>query len=613
MLGLFINTLPLRVRISPQMQLIEWLQTIQDKVLEIQQYDYTPLAQIQTWSGGPRSSPLFDTLLVFENYPAQAPIQEQLGQIWIGNVRSIEQTTYPLTVAVTPGQQLNLRVLYDPGLFEPADIRRLLGQLRGVLEGMLANQNQSLSTLFQEIQFEIDRVFGSWVGKTKVYSSQTTLIPMSRQRVKRARDKAAAMPGAMNPPRLRHLEEYLIQGWEKLLKTDRVGVHDNFFQLGGDSLAGAIYIFQLQNLMHETIPLSAIFEAPTIVELASYLEQKHPVGVAQMLGTPVLHSLSVEETIHSSTLVPIQPKGRKPPLFCIHPAGGIVFPYYTLAAYLGKDRPLYGVQDPSLYDSVPVSETIEAMAAGYIQAIQTVQPEGPYYLLGWSAGGEIAFEMAQQLSRQGEHVADLILLDTRAPVLASASHPKAPLINLLLRFNVWMKGFPDRLRNLISAIKPVASYVRSGLYLLAITAKEADTSPGDRPPFRDVLGWVILDTWRAYLLGEEAEVASTVSQEKSLLLIKMPAVRRILKLVREHRKLARRYVAESYPGRITLFRAKSSEADQGNALDPTLGWDMLAENGVDVRTIHANHVALLVKPHVEALAAELRDCLDKAP
>jgi len=93
----------------------------------------------------------------------------------------------------------------------------------------------------------------------------------------------------------------------------------------------------------------------------------------------------------------------------------------------------------------------------------------------------------------------------------------------------------------------------------------------------------------------------------------MPAVRRILKLVREHRKLARRYVAESYPGRITLFRAKSSEADQGNALDPTLGWDMLAENGVDVRTIHANHVALLVKPHVEALAAELRDCLDKAP
>jgi len=119
-----------------------------------------------------------------------------------------------------------------------------------------------------------------------------------------------------------------------------------------------------------------------------------------------------------------------------------------------------------------------------------------------------------------------------------------------------------------------------------------------------------MDTWRARLL-KEAEVATTVSREASLLLIEMPAVRRVLELVREHRRLARRYSAEAYQGRITLFRAVPSEHSEQQAGDPATGWGKLAESGVEIHPIQANHVALLVKPYVGVLAQELRACLDR--
>lgn len=152
--------------------------------------------------------------------------------------------------------------------------------------------------------------------------------------------------------------------------------------------------------------------------------------------------------------------------------------------------------------------------------------------------------------------------------------------------------------------------MRSGLFLLAASAKRSGTPSGGKPALVDLLGWAGLDTWRAHLL-KEAEVASIVSQDVSLLLVEMPAVRRVLELVREHSRLARRYTAERYGGRITLFRAVRSGSSKKKGEDPMLGWGGLAEGGVDVHSIQANHVALLVKPHIEILAQELRICLDQ--
>ena len=610
--GLFINTLPLRVHITQQSRLLEWLRQIQKKVIEIQQYDYSPLTQIQAWSGIPRGSSLFDNILVFENYPNRPALSEQFDKLQIGNVRTIEQTTYPLTIVVTPGQQINLKILYDPAQFEPAVVHSLLNHLRKVLESMVADPNQRLSTLSQLNQSERDQGFKHWTVKTKDDPAQTLPPPVFKQQVERAPEKMLVTPGEKYVPPDNSLEEYLVQLWEKLLKTDQVGIHDNFFELGGDSLTGAICISQLQDALGETIPLTAIFDAPTVFELARYLEQKLPDGVVQLFGAPTnKHASAVAELpVSPVILVPIQPKGSKPPLFCIHPAGGVVFPYYALAPYLGKDQPLYGIQDPSLYDAQSAPKSIEAMATRYLEALKTVQPEGPYNLLGWSAGGMVAYEMALQLSRQSQSVAHLIMLDAHAPAPTRMLQPQLSFRSQLQHIASWAQQSPARIQRIGSAVKPIASYIHSGLFLLA-ASKRRNTKPSkEKPTAQELLSWAGLNTWRNLLL-REAEVVNTVSQDASLLLVEMPDVRRVLELVREHRRLARRYVAEAYRGRITLIRATQSGSNEKGNGDPMLGWGVLAQGAVDVHFIQANHVALLVKPYVEILAQELRACLDQ--
>jgi thioesterase domain-containing protein len=251
------------------------------------------------------------------------------------------------------------------------------------------------------------------------------------------------------------------------------------------------------------------------------------------------------------------------------------------------------------------------MAAGYLEVLKNAQPEGPYYLLGWSVGGVVAYEMAQQLSRQGQSVALLIMLDTIAPPLARALQRQISLRDRLQQSASWVSSLPNRIQEVGAALLPIVSYIRSGLFLLTASVKRKRTQPSKRPTVVDLLGWAGLDTWRSHLL-KEAEVASPVSQDASLLLVEMPAVRRIFELVREHRRLARRYTAAPYRGRIILIRAAGSTPNEKGAGDPTMGWGVLAENGVEVHTIEANHVALLVKPHVEILVQELRACLNRS-
>ena len=112
--------------------------------------------------------------------------------------------------------------------------------------------------------------------------------------------------------------------------------------------------------------------------------------------------------------MPIQPRGSKRPFFCVHPAGGTVFCYLELAAALGPDQPFYGLQARGLDGEQAPHETLQEMAASYIELMRQVQPTGPYLLGGWSLGGNLAFEMARQLEVQGERVELLALFDAGA-------------------------------------------------------------------------------------------------------------------------------------------------------------------------------------------------------
>lgn len=142
MIGLFINSIPVRVSLSTDELLVDWLQKLQKQLVESRQFEHSSLVQIQEWSEVPRGFPLFESLVVFENYPVDETLQKSLGddsQLRIENVQSFEQTNYPLTVVSGPGERLGVKISYDPGRFDDLTIERMLGHLQTILEGMVIN------------------------------------------------------------------------------------------------------------------------------------------------------------------------------------------------------------------------------------------------------------------------------------------------------------------------------------------------------------------------------------------------------------------------------------------------------------------------------------------
>jgi amino acid adenylation domain-containing protein len=194
------------------------------------------------------------------------------------------------------------------------------------------------------------------------------------------------------PPR-NAIELQLMQIWEEVLHVHPIGIRDNFFDLGGHSLLAVTLTAKIQQHFDRQISLAALFQGGTIEELAVMLAADPDTSI-------------------SSTIIPLQPHGTKPPFFCVHPGGGTVLAYLDLAQSIDPDRPFYGLESLELSESQQLLNTVEAMATHYIEAMQTVQPQGPYAIGGWSLGGLVAFEMAQQLQAQGQELSCLALLDT---------------------------------------------------------------------------------------------------------------------------------------------------------------------------------------------------------
>ena len=201
----------------------------------------------------------------------------------------------------------------------------------------------------------------------------------SPDRIRPASDKAFVAPRD-------DLERQLAHIWEEVLGVRPVGITDNFFELGGHSLSAVRLFAMVEKQLGKKLSLTSIFQGATIEHLAELIRLKATPGPR-------------------SSVVPLQPGGSKLPLFLVHPAGGHVFPYLRLAQLLGADQPCYGLQARGLEDGQEPHARIEDMAAYYIEALRTVQPTGPYLLGGWSMGGVVAFEMAQQLHAQGQQVA----------------------------------------------------------------------------------------------------------------------------------------------------------------------------------------------------------------
>ncbi len=167
MVGLFINTLPVRARIDDDRPLGEWLADFQAAQAEARQYEHTPLVRIQGWSDVPRDAPLFDTLLVFENYPTDKALAQQLnprsgGSLRLQGVKSFEQTNYALTFVAGVATALMLKISYDPALYDDATVERMLGHLATLLEAMPANLARPVAALPMLTAAEQARILQEW-------------------------------------------------------------------------------------------------------------------------------------------------------------------------------------------------------------------------------------------------------------------------------------------------------------------------------------------------------------------------------------------------------------------------------------------------------------------
>ncbi len=147
MIGLFINTLPIRVSIDGRERLLPWLKQLQAKQAEVRQFEYSPLAQVQKWSDAPRGTPLFESIIIFENYPVDAALQALPGRLNVRDTRFVARTNYPMTLVVVPGRELLLKLSYDSSRFDADTIARMLGHLQVALEGFLLDLEQPLGAL----------------------------------------------------------------------------------------------------------------------------------------------------------------------------------------------------------------------------------------------------------------------------------------------------------------------------------------------------------------------------------------------------------------------------------------------------------------------------------
>jgi amino acid adenylation domain-containing protein len=200
---------------------------------------------------------------------------------------------------------------------------------------------------------------------------------------------AAVKPGT---PPINLLEWEFMRIWQRIFGRDGIGRQDNFFALGGHSLMAARLASETEKFLGAKLPIAALFQAPTIELLARrFLDEK---------WAPPW-----------SSLVPLQPNGTKPPLFFVHGVAGDVFGFVELAGMLGPDQPSYGIQAVGLDGKSTRHVTVEEMAAHYVKEMISFQPDGPFSLAGYSLGGIIAYEIAQQLHRKGRRVALLAFLD----------------------------------------------------------------------------------------------------------------------------------------------------------------------------------------------------------
>ena len=338
------------------------------------------------------------------------------------------------------------------------------------------------------------------------------------------------------------VERELAVIWEDFFPEAAMGVHADFFAMGGNSLLAVRLMAQIRGRLGCSLPLSTLFARPTIALLG---EAVRDTGAG----------------LRRTAMVPVRTTGGRPPLFFVHPVGGDVLCYAELAALLGEDQPFYALQVPD----APELATVGELAAHYAEAITAVDPDGPYRLGGWSMGGVVALEIAQQLSRAGRSVEQLALIDLMEPPGPADT-----------------TGIDDAV---------LMSWFGRDIAGLAGTAWLPDPET-----FRTADGRkAALD-----LLYSEARRLSVLPSE-----VDIDTLDGIFgRFARNFRALLS-YAPQPYDGPVRFFRARD-----GSALDTVAAWSALFPAECLAVDIPGDHYTVMRQPHLRLLADELTCWLD---
>jgi thioesterase domain-containing protein/acyl carrier protein len=344
-------------------------------------------------------------------------------------------------------------------------------------------------------------------------------------------------------------EATLAMLWGEVLGLEQVGRYDNFFEVGGHSLLATRLVARIRDTFKVDLSLRRLFETPTLQAVADFID--HPGGQQTDLSVVKYTTASTSPSPTSLQLPPhlitLHPEGVRRPLFLVHPLAGLAFPYHELALQLGPDQPVYGLQSIGIAGEASPLARVEAMAERYLAAIRQVQPEGPYQLAGWSFGGTLALEMAQQLQKGGEAVSLLGIIDTR---LYST------------RFARFWHGSRVFLTSMLPQLGPYIS---------------------------------------EYLNLQSAEPGGALRAKRSN--FKTSELKRLLQVFQANVRADSHYRPQRYAGRVMLFKTDA------NYPDSTWGWGDIAAHGVELHQIPGHHMNVLRPPQVQVLAEKLSACL----
>jgi acyl carrier protein len=259
MIGMFINTVPTRVHIDESKDVLSWLRTLQIEQTEARRYDIFPLSQLQSWSDLPAEVGLFDSIMVFENYPIDGEAAATHG-LRLRELTAIEVTNYPLSVVVIPGERLSIGLDYDPAIFDAPTIEHMANHLIHALNVLVEDPMVALDQI--DIPTESERQSGEFFQAQRKSNDKARIVP-----------EWNASPSTGYVPPGTDTERALAEMWADVLTVDKVGVEDNFFELGGDSITSMHITTRIKAAFDVTLTPRDVLTARTVSALAEAVEE----------------------------------------------------------------------------------------------------------------------------------------------------------------------------------------------------------------------------------------------------------------------------------------------------------------------------------------------------